>query len=78
MNITLGSLRRKDLSALEDLDLLPDDVDLGDTSVTDNNREIAEDFAAPEQSIIPSSEGEMVQSSRSGTSGGMSWFEDMI
>lgn len=78
MNITLGSLRRKDLSALEDLDLLPDDVDLGDTSATDDTRETAEDSATPEQSIIPSSDGGMVQSTRSGTSGGMSWFEDMI
>lgn len=78
MNITLGSLRRKDLSALEDLDLLPDEVDLRDSSTTESIREIAESSAAPEQSIVPSSESGTIQSSRSGTSGGLSWFEDMI
>lgn len=80
MNITLGSLRRRDLSALEDLDLLPDDVDLSDSNIlgAEDARDTRVGSIVAEQTVVPSSDSGVVQTSRSGTSGGISWFEDMI
>ena len=82
MNVTLGSLRERDLLALEDLDLLPEVVDLeqpsGNEMAVSAPAQVGEPSSA-EQSVMPSaSEGGMTHSSRSGTSGGIRWFEDMI
>lgn len=80
MNVTLGSLRRRDILALEDLDLLPEDVTLGRVVVpeTEDTRVVARDISSEEQAMTQSSDGGTVRTSRSGTSGGISWFEDMI
>lgn len=71
MNITLGSLSAKDLHSLEDLDLLPDDVDLsevvdkGTTDVETEDKEVARSPRVSKQS-------------RTGKTNGFKWFEDMI
>lgn len=79
MNITLGSLRERDLLALEDLDLLPEDVDLEQVGRGKTERPIqaVSTTSAPTQ-LTASGVDQLSHTSRSGTSGGMSWFEDMI
>lgn len=66
--------------ALEDLDLLPEDVDLesSDTSRDEATRGSAADPDVEDQAMALSSDDGTVRTSRSGTSGGISWFEDMI
>lgn len=75
MNVTLGSLRRRDILALEDLDLLPESVDVEEPVASGA---VAQDAAPVDQAITLTSDDGLVQSSRSGTSGGISWFEDMM
>jgi len=79
MNITLGSLRERDLLALEDLDLLPEIVDLEQVVKGETERPIqaVSTTSAPTQ-LTPSGREELSLTSRSGTSGRISWFEDMI
>lgn len=67
MYITLGSLRDRDILALEDLDLLPEDVDLEKPASS------AGKVVAPR-----TADSDAVETSRSGTTNGISWFEDMI
>lgn len=80
MNITLGSLRRRDILALEDLDLLPDNIELGGSAASGSadDRVVTQDAPFAEQPTTPASDDGLVRSSRSGNSGGISWFEDMI
>lgn len=84
MNITLGSLRTRDLRALEDLDLLPEDMELEESDEVDANemqptRDLDETSRPAEQSVMPTAQGgDYLTTSRSGTTGGISWFEDMI
>ena len=66
MNITLGSLRSKDLHSLEELEILPGDIEL--TKVIDDDDE---DRSVAKQSNT-------IKISRSGQQGGFKWFEDMI
>lgn len=83
MNITLGSLSAKDLLALEDLNLLPEDVDSRETNEAESGavqltRDIEPSTGSSEKAVVPTEEGGYLRSSRSGTTGGISWFEDMI
>lgn len=78
MNITLGSLRDKDILALEDLELLPGDIDQDDTLhiPASSSKELSTNSM---QELLPTStDDDSVQASRSGTTSGISWFEDMI
>ena len=82
MNITIGSLTARDLLALEDLDLLPEDVDLASTTAQGVVRPTRESEAAASLSdravaSFPAGEAPL-SSSRSGNTGGISWFENMI
>jgi hypothetical protein len=70
MNITLGSLLSEDIRALQDLDLLPKDL-------------VPDDIQAPGRDAVatPSTQQDsqaVTQSQRSGRSGGLSWFEEML
>jgi len=79
MNITLGSLRERDLLALEDLDLLPEDVELEQEGEVKSAKpmQAVSTTSAPTQ-LAGSGGNESSHTSRSGTSGGISWFEDMM
>jgi len=82
MNITLGSLRERDLLALEDLDLLPEDADLeqeGSQQPELPTQAVSEISAPSDSTAVTTSDGSgLDRTSRSGTTGGISWFEDMI
>lgn len=84
MNITLGSLGTRDLLALEDLDLLPEDVEPGESDEGSDGTiqhvgEGGETTRPSEQAIVSTAqEGDYLKTSRSGTTSGISWFEDMI
>ena len=67
MSVTVGSLSRKGIEALEDLDLLPEDVQVQGQ---------AEDTQA--LTSAPSSEQETTTQTREGRTGGIQWFEDLI
>ncbi|KAK5075569.1 hypothetical protein LTR64_001776 [Lithohypha guttulata] len=82
MNITLGSLGSRDILALEDLDLLPVDIDLteelkdAETAAKSNRNESA---TSKNSKQITQPAGDAVsRTSRSGISGGITWFEDMM
>lgn len=83
MNVTLGSLRTRDLLALEDLDLLPEEVNLEKHISSDEDSTPSENIPGRSQhdgsALLPfSSDDGLLRTSRRGTSGGISWFEDMI
>jgi len=80
MNITLGSLRDRDLRALEDLDLLPRDVDEEQESryQAEQPRRAVSQTPTPDDSVATSSGNGLARISRIGSTGGISWFEDMI
>lgn len=82
MNITLGSLRERDLLALEDLELLPEAVELAHEGVRradQTEQSVAENMAPAESTAVTPSRGDdLAHGSSSGTTGGISWFENMI
>lgn len=67
LSVTVGSLSKAGLEALEDLDLLPEDV-------------AAESLTEPTQALTSGAadNGGMTRRAREGTSGGIQWFEDLI
>ncbi len=70
MNITLGSLLAEDIRALQDLDLLPEDFE-------------PDDIQPPGQGVIAAQSTQqdsqaLTQTQRSGRSGGISWFEELL
>jgi hypothetical protein len=76
MSVTIGSLFGEDQSVLEDLGLLPNDVDTGDppesmgTAVTSTT--------APASVQVGSDEPRLSVTRRRGTVEGIPWFEEMI
>lgn len=66
LNVTIGSLRSEDLRALEDLDLLPEDVSTETIAVPQTAP-----TTAPEQETLP-------PSTVSGQNATVPWFEEMI
>lgn len=80
INIFLGSLNRRDLLALEDLDVLPDDVNLEAAAIADDV--LASTSGALEQRPthreVTQADTGLLRTSRSGVTGGISWFEDMM
>lgn len=67
MNVTIGSLRSEDLSALEDLELLPEDLS---TDAIAAPRTTLEDSTLMTSDVMPPTLSE-------GTAG-VPWFEEMI
>lgn len=70
MNITLGSLLGRDIQALQELDLIPEDVQ-------------PEDVQGPQQTAVQAPVREeqtqgLTRTERSGRAGGLSWFEEML
>ena len=82
MNISLGSLLTEDLQALEELDLLPEDANLGDVH-TDEQLTMSGDLGKGDSSAVDTSaeqqEGQSLKrTKRSGKSGDVTWFEEML
>ncbi|EFE38900.1 conserved hypothetical protein [Trichophyton verrucosum HKI 0517] len=77
MSITVGSLFGQDQSALEDLGLLPEDVDAGtQLAPVTSSRSITP--AASSSRQVASAEPQVFVTRQSGTLGGIPWFEEMI
>ena len=72
LQVTLGSLLGDDLRALEDLDLLPQNAEIGALAQGDAAADMD-----PERSATSAS-NETIRTERRGTSGDLSWFEEMI
>jgi hypothetical protein len=68
----VGSLLGDDIRALEDLDLLPDDTDIGALPRSDAAADMN-----PDRSVASTS-NDATRVERYGTSGNLSWFEEMI
>ncbi|KIW28700.1 uncharacterized protein PV07_08338 [Cladophialophora immunda] len=83
MNITLGSLLSEDLRALQDLDLLPEDVE-AEGSADDAQQFTMSgalqqgDQAAAEAAAIQQQNQPLTRTQRSGRTGGLTWFEEML
>lgn len=70
--MTIGSLLGDDIRALEDLDLLPRDTEVDTLSLGDTGGDVHPDTA------VASSGSGTTRAERHGTSGNVSWFEEMI
>lgn len=68
----MGSLLGDDIQALEDLNLLPDDTDIGALPSGDAAADTNPD------SSVASTSNNATRVERYGTSGNLSWFEEMI
>ncbi|EZF34234.1 hypothetical protein H101_02223 [Trichophyton interdigitale H6] len=77
MSITVGSLFGQDQSALEDLGLLPEDVDAG-TQLTPVTSSRSVTPAASSSRQVTSAEPQVFVTRQRGTLGGIPWFEEMI
>lgn len=81
MNIFLGSLNKRDLLALEDLDVLPEDVDVEAVAQQDDAQEAKTSSISserPASQVVTQTSSGLLRTSRSGVTGGISWFEDMM
>ncbi|KAL2423526.1 hypothetical protein ABEF94_010677 [Exophiala dermatitidis] len=77
MNVTLGSLLSRDLHALQDLDLLPEELELEDVQPTSAQRSLVQ--APTEQTIVTQDENNgLTRTQRTGRSGGLAWFEELL
>lgn len=72
LQITVGSLLGDDIKALEDLDLLPQDIKVGTLNQADASADTDQDNAMTSMSNMTT------RTERSGTLGDLSWFEEMI
>ncbi|KAK4946055.1 hypothetical protein LTR10_014857 [Elasticomyces elasticus] len=70
LNITLGSLVNEDIRALQDLELVPGDIDPEDVRPSQGTTEQAPVKQRDDQTLS--------RTERNGTSGGLSWFEEML
>lgn len=79
MNVTLGSLKADSIDRLDELDLLPEDSDLQDVTeaVEGSQSPTTTDHNGNAMVQRPSNDG-VTRTSRSGRTGNVSWFEDMI
>lgn len=79
MNVTLGSLRGDSLDRLDELDLLPSDSDPQDASKEAGGPQAITATSDSRQAITQTpSNSEITRKSRSGRTGNIAWFEDMI
>ena len=72
LQVTVGSLRGDDIRALEDLDLLPQDAELVALPHFDAAADVNQGRS------VPSTSNDTTRVERHGTSGNLSWFEEMI
>jgi hypothetical protein len=83
MNITLGSLLSEDLRALQDLNLLPDDLEANDTHTSTPSR-VAGPTQNQESTHIATASSQQQnhpltsQLRRRGRTGNLAWFEEML
>lgn len=79
MNVTLGSLKGDSIDRLDELDLLPEDSDLQDVTdaVAGSQFSTTTGHNGNAMAQSPSNDG-IIRTSRSGRTGNVSWFEDMI
>lgn len=70
LNITLGSLRSEDIHALQELDLLPEDIE-------EEALRPSEQDASPAPAGLQKDEA-VTRTERGGRSGDLSWFEEML
>lgn len=73
MSVTIGSLLGEDQSVLEDLGLLPNDVDI-ESAI----RPVVTSPTPPASVTLDSDDPRLSVSCRSGTVAGIPWFEEMI
>ncbi|KAM5470797.1 hypothetical protein MauCBS54593_003841 [Microsporum audouinii] len=78
MSITVGSLFSQDQSALEDLGLLPEDIDTGASVIPASFSRSVTPAAASSSRQVASREPQVFVSRQRGTFGGIPWFEEMI
>ena len=76
MSVTIGSLFGEDQSVLEDLGLLPNDVAIENS--LDSVGTAPNSTTAPGPFLLGSDQPQFSVSRRSGTVGGIPWFEQMI
>lgn len=83
MSVAIGSLFGEDQRALEDLNLLPDDLDENEDE-DDVEAEVSGSALAPSLDtssvVVPSftGPGDISRSFRHGKAGGIPWFEEMV
>jgi len=83
MSVTIGSLFGEDQHALEDLDLLPEDLEEeAGNAAAGSSSALAPSSSLPTSSavVVPSLENipSLTRSYRHGTVGGIPWFEEMV
>lgn len=71
LNITLGSLLNEDIRALQDLDLIPEDIDPNDVHPS-------QETAVQAPAVRQREDQTLTRTERTGRSGGLSWFEEML
>lgn len=76
MSVTIGSLFGEDQSVLEDLGLLPNDVDIENS--LDSVGTALTSTTTPSSFLLGSDQPRFSVRRRSGTVGGIPWFEEMI
>lgn len=72
LQVTVGSLLGDDIRALEDLDLLPQDVEVDTLTQADAPANTDQD------KVVTSTSNATTRTERSGTTGDLPWFEEMI
>jgi hypothetical protein len=72
LQVTVGSLLGDDIRALEDLDLLPQDIEVDTLTQADAPADTDQDKA------VTSISNATTRTERSGTLGDLSWFEEMM
>jgi hypothetical protein len=72
LQVTVGSLLGDDIRALEDLDLLPQDVEVDTLTQADAPADTDQD------KVVTSTSKATTRTERSGTTGDLPWFEEMI
>jgi hypothetical protein len=72
LQVTVGSLLGDDIRALEDLDLLPQDVEVDTLTQADAPADTDQD------KVVTSTSNATTRTERSGTTGDLPWFEEMI
>lgn len=72
MNITVGSLLSRDIQSLQDLDLLPEDVEPEQIKGS-TEQSTVQAVASQRHEDRP-----LTQTQQSGRSGGLTWFEEML
>jgi hypothetical protein len=81
MNVTLGSLLSEDLEALQELDLLPEDANVGD--INDNGQRtlsgaLGQGDNGTVQAPVQQEHQHVTRTQHIGRSGNLTWFEEML